>query len=87
MYAGAIPLYGITIRIYYDDHPPPHFHVYYQNAAATIRIDTLEVSRGTLPRRALALIIEWALAHRPELRQNWERAENGEPLVPIAPLD
>jgi hypothetical protein len=22
--------YGIVIRIYYGDHPPPHFHAVYQ---------------------------------------------------------
>jgi Domain of unknown function (DUF4160) len=26
--------YGITIRMYFDDHPPPHFHPYYGNEAA-----------------------------------------------------
>jgi len=79
--------YGIVVRIYYDDHPPPHFHVSYQNADAVVRIDTLDVARGNLPRRALSLVVEWALAHREELRDNWNRAERGEPLSPIAPLE
>ena len=26
--------YGITIRMYFDDHPPPHFHAYYGSEAA-----------------------------------------------------
>jgi hypothetical protein len=73
--------------MYYDDHDPPHFHVYYQDDEAILRIDTLEIVRGELPRRALVLVLEWALAHRPELRSNWNRAENGEPLSPIAPLE
>ncbi len=79
--------YGIVIRMYYDEHPPPHFHVYYQAAIATVRIDTLKVVRGILPRHALALVVEWALAHREELRQNWRRVELGKPLFPIAPLE
>jgi hypothetical protein len=79
--------YGIVVRMYYDEHPPPHFHVIYQDAQAVLRIDTLEVSRGTLPRRALSLVVEWAVAHREELRQNWERAERGERIVEIAPLE
>jgi hypothetical protein len=52
-----------------------------------VRIDTLEVQRGALPRRALSLVVEWALAHRDELRHNWERAEHGQPIVDIAPLE
>ena len=79
--------YGVVIRMYYHDHAPPHVHVYYQNSEATLHIDSLEVIRGELPRRALVLVLEWALAHRPELRSNWNRAENGEPLSPIAPLE
>lgn len=79
--------YGIVVRMYYDEHPPPHFHVSYQDADASVRIDTLELVRGTLPRRAMVLVAEWALAHRDELRQNWARVERGEPLRPISPLD
>jgi hypothetical protein len=26
--------YGLTIRMYYDEHPPPHFHVSYQGVDA-----------------------------------------------------
>jgi hypothetical protein len=79
--------FGITVRMYYDDHPPPPFHAYYGAYAAQIEIDTLEVLQGALPRRALALTVEWALAHRPELRANWERAERHEPMLPIEPLE
>jgi hypothetical protein len=49
--------------------------------------DSLEVMAGSLPRRALMLLVEWALAHRAELTENWERAERGEPIVPIEPLE
>lgn len=50
-------------------------------------IDTLDVVRGRLPRRAMALLAEWTLQHREELRADWERAERGEPILPIAPLE
>jgi hypothetical protein len=73
--------------MYHQEHPPPHFHAEYGDYAACVVIDTLEVSIGRLPRRVLALVLEWALMHRPELRENWLRAERGEPLASIAPLD
>ena len=79
--------YGIVIRMYHDEHPPPHFHVYYQSYEATVHIDTLELGRGRLPRRALVLVAEWALAHREELRRNWQRVEQGMELLPIEPLE
>ena len=50
-------------------------------------VETLAVYRGELPRRALALVLEWAEAHRDELRHDWQRAQEGEVLAPIEPLD
>lgn len=41
--------FGILIRMYYDDHNPPHFHAYYGAFEAIITIDTLEVLEGTYP--------------------------------------
>ena len=78
--------YGIIIAMYYQDHAPPHFHAVYAEHETTISITTLEVREGSLPRRALALVLEWAAAHRPELADNWERARQGLPLVRIDPL-
>jgi hypothetical protein len=79
--------FGIVVSMYYEDHLPPHFHAVYGGERAAIRIDTLEVLRGSLPRRALALVVEWAILHRTELAADWERARRLEPLESIAPLD
>ena len=79
--------FGIVIAMYYRDHAPPHFHAAYGGAEAQIRIDTLEVMRGALPRRALALVVEWALLHRGELAADWERASRYLPIETIAPLE
>lgn len=49
--------------------------------------DTLEVLAGSLPRRAQALVLEWAAIHREELIKNWERARKGESPLKIEPLD
>ena len=78
---------GIVIRMYYDDHAPPHFHAIYGSASAQITIDTLEIREGSLPTRALALVLEWASLHREELRADWRRAEQHEQLQSIEPLE
>ena len=44
--------FGIVIRMYYDDHPPPHFHAIYGEHEAKIGIETLELMDGKLPRRS-----------------------------------
>jgi hypothetical protein len=79
--------FGIVISMYYEDHLPPHFHASYAGHRAAIRIDTLELLRGSLSRRALALVAEWAHMHRAELATDWERARQMLPLESIPPLD
>lgn len=79
--------YGIIIRMFYNDHNPPHFHVVYQESEAVIDINTLDIIAGELPGRALSLAIEWAVSHRKELIENWEKAQNHETLKKIKPLD
>ena len=77
--------YGIVIFMNYNDHPPPHFHARYQGNVALIEIESGLV-RGTMPRRALRLIFDWAEVHHEELLRNWELARERKPLEPIAPL-
>jgi len=79
--------FGIIVPMYFNDHAPPHFHATYAEHRAEVDIETLDVIRGELPRRVFALVLEWAVAHRDELRANWEAARRGEPLRRIEPLD
>lgn len=52
--------FGIVIQMFWRDHGPPHFHAIYAEHEAVIDIRELRVLRGSLPRRALALVLEWA---------------------------
>ena len=79
--------FGIAIYMYFNDHLPPHFHAEYGEFEAVYAIDTLDVLRGNLPRRAQSLVVEWALAYRDELRANWRRVRDQLPLEKIEPLD
>lgn len=79
--------YGIIIRMFSGDHPPPHFHAVYQGEEVQVNILTLEILRGGLPRRALALVMEWAALHREELRQAWERTSRNQETGKIQPLE
>ena len=73
--------------MYYDDHPPPHFHAIYGEYEAKIAIETMEVIEGKLPRRALGLVLDWAELHKEELRDNWNKGQEHRPLSPIQPLE
>ena len=78
--------YGIIIRMFFDDHNPPHFHALYGEDEAWISINTLGVFQGSLPSRALGLVIEWASLHQDELRQNWQLMREEQKPEKIAPL-
>ncbi|MEM9446672.1 MAG: DUF4160 domain-containing protein [Verrucomicrobiota bacterium] len=77
---------GIVIYMYFNDHSPPHFHAEYGSNEILVNINTLEIMEGNFPRRAKNLVMEWAMEHREELRQNWERAANRKQLHRIEPL-
>ncbi len=77
---------GIIIAIYYNDHPPPHFHARYGEYETVVRIDD-GVVEGRFPRRALRLVLEWYDMHADELMEDWLLAEQRRPLRTIQPLE
>jgi Domain of unknown function (DUF4160) len=78
--------YGIVVQIYFDDHLPPHFHVFYGENSAKIAIENLAFLEGSLPARAKGLVVEWATIHREELLEAFQKAVNLKPPGKIAPL-
>jgi hypothetical protein len=79
--------FGIVIKMFFDDHNPPHFHAEYGGSVALVGIRTLAVFSGRLPPRAMGLVIEWATLHQQELLADWERAQAKQQLQQIAPLE
>ena len=78
--------FGIVIKMFFDEHPPPHFHAFYGDEMALIEIRTLTVFAGHLPPRVLGLVIEWSTLHQTELLDDWDRAQRQQSLVKIEPL-
>jgi len=78
--------YGIVIKMFFNDHEPPHFHAEYGEHSALIDIRTLAAIGGRLPSRAMGLTIEWASARQKELLELWTRARAFEPLHKLDPL-
>jgi hypothetical protein len=44
--------YGIVIKVFFGDYPPPHFHAIYGEYNALVSIESLEIIEGDLPSRA-----------------------------------
>ena len=79
--------FGIVIKMFFDDHNPPHFHAEYGELEALIEIHNLSIFAGRLPPRVMGLVIEWATRHQEELLDNWRRAQSQESPRKIAPLE
>ncbi len=79
--------FGIVIKMFFDDHNPPHFHAEYGDSEALIDIRTLSVFAGRLPPRVMGLIVEWSTLHQQELLDDWGRAQAQQALQKIHPLE
>ena len=78
--------FGIVIRMFYNDHPPPHFHAEHQGQKATFTFDGELLAGEIQSRVAKRLIKEWAKAHEKELALNWSLMRKGKPFDSIEPL-
>jgi len=77
---------GIVIVMYYRDHPPAHFHARYGRYEITVEIET-GIVHGDFPRRALRHVLDWYELHQDELLDDWNLAQQRQPLRPIEPLE
>ena len=79
--------FGIIIRMYYDEHNPPHFHAEYQGNKAVFDLNG-NMAKGDLrSKTARKLVREWVDLHSKEIAQNWELAMNDKGLKKIDPLE
>jgi len=76
----------IILRSREDPNYLAHFHARYGDEEVSIAIETLAVLAGKMNPRALALVIEWAFQHRPELQQAWDDLKAGRSPRKIEPL-
>ncbi len=67
--------YGIIIKLFFGDQPPPNFHAVYGEYLALFNIDTLEMIEGDLSLRARKLVGEWAEKYQDELKNIWKTQE------------
>jgi hypothetical protein len=67
--------YGIIIKLFFGDHPPPHFHAQYGEYIGVFDIDTFEMIEGDLPARAIRLVVEWASMNKEEMKKMWDNGK------------
>ncbi len=74
---------GVVVRMWHDDHPPPHIHASYQGFEAQIRISDGQVINGKLPPKIAKMLRKWCLSRRSALLENWRKACRFESLHEI----
>jgi hypothetical protein len=78
--------YGIIIRMYSDEHNPSHFHAEYSGKQATFSIETGQMIQGDFPSKQATLVTAWAIIHKKELMENWNKLAEGIGAQKINPL-
>ena len=67
--------YGIIIKMYFNDHLPPHIHAIYGEYVGMVDINSAQIIEGDLPNRAKKLVLEWTELHKAELMNMWNSKE------------
>ena len=71
----------VIIRVYANDHLPPHFHAIAPDFEALIEIETLAIMRGSLSRQATKSVMAWASANRGLIGAEWNRINSRFPIA------
>ena len=79
--------YGIMIRMFYNDHAPPHFHAIYGEFELIVGVSPIKILEGKAPHRVKSMVLEWAALPQTELIENWERCRKPEQPLSIDPLE
>jgi hypothetical protein len=78
--------FGIVIRMFYNDHAPPHLHAVYGEFELVVGISPIRILRGEAPNRVRSMVVEWTGLHQKELLADWDRCRTGKPPTRIEPL-
>lgn len=81
MMGRLVQIGNIVIRVYANDHLPPHFHIVTPDADALVGILDLDVIKGKLPAKALKIAMDWAAENRAVIVAEWNRTN---PRFPVA---
>lgn len=78
--------FGIVIKMFYDEHNPPHFHAEHQGEKAVFDFRGNMLRGDIRSRTAVRLIREWVDLHQAELESNWNEMQEGRQFSRIDPL-
>ncbi len=62
---------AVSVRMYADDHRPPHFHIVAPDFQVLVRISDFAVIAGEARATQIAEALAWAKTHRATLALKW----------------
>jgi hypothetical protein len=62
---------AVSVRMYADDHRPPHFHIVSPDFQVLVRISDLKVIAGEAHQVDIAEALAWARSYRESLALKW----------------
>jgi hypothetical protein len=62
---------AVSIRMYADDHRPPHFHIVSPDFEVLVRLFDLSILAGEAKAAEIAEALEWARSNREALALKW----------------
>jgi len=68
--------HGIAIRMFFNDHAPPHFHAYAGDQEAKFDIATGAMIGGKLSASQRKLVQKWIAMYGVELQAAWTAVRN-----------
>jgi len=78
--------FGIIIRMFYDDHNPPHFHAEYSGKKAVFDFNGNIIKGNLESKTATKLVRDWVDIHVSELEKDWALARASQEINKIEPL-
>ena len=78
--------FGIIIRMFYDEHNPPHFHAEYSGNKAVFDFQGNVIKGNLSSKTATKLVREWIDLHANELEEDWGLARESKEIKKIEPL-
>jgi len=75
--------YGILIKMYFDDHAPPHFYAEYGEFELVIT----KIIKGDASKRVKSMVLEWTASHQEEFLRGWELCKNMQTPFDIESLE
>lgn len=79
--------FGIVIRMFYDEHNPPHLHSEYQGNKAVFDFQGNMIKGDLRSRTAIKLVREWIDINLADLEEDWQLAKERKEMKKINPLN